>query len=187
MLQIMITIKSISKYLFTALALAALLMLPQLAAADGYRPLDGMPERGEGPTPAVQGESAENNEGGENGEDGDENGSESSPSADPETGNVIGSIVEIDDRMMVVEVDGIERQIEIPEDVKVVRDGNEVALGDIQPGDTATLERNDEGEVTEVIVASEQSMDFWRGFLPVLLVVLIGFFLLTRKRNPKSA
>ena len=162
-----------------ALVLAtSLLLTPAVAFADGYSPL-GLPDRGDGP-PAVQGENT----------DGQTNG-QASPSATPsdtpeqeaEPGSVSGAIKEIRDGKLVMEVDGQDQEVAIPEDLQITRDGQDVNLDQLENVDVATIERNDEGEITEVRVASKQSMDFWRSFLPILLVVLVGFYLLSRRRG----
>lgn len=155
--------------------LSVSLLLPTSALADGYSPLD-LPDRGSGPN-GVQGEST----------------SSATPSPSPTSTDSesqedfsSGTVRGVEDNKLIVEVDGEEREIELPEDVQVVRDGQEVSLSDVVDGDTVSFERDNEGEITEVRVASEQSMNFWRGFLPILVVVLVGFYLLSR-RTKKAA
>lgn len=170
------TRRSYFKIVSLAITLGLFAATPIAISADGYTPLN-LPERGAGPS-GVQGEST----------------SSATPSASPsalptssEADNNItsGTVERVEDGRLVVSVDGEERDVEIPDDVQVTRDGQDINLDDIQSGDTASFERNEQGEITEVRVASQQSMNFWRGFLPILLVVLVGFYLLSRraKRN----
>jgi len=154
------------------------LLAPPMALADGYSPLD-MPPRGDGPAPSVQGENTDNDD-------------EATPSASPtesedDTSNITGAVQRVEDGKLIVEVDGEERELEVGDDATITRDGEEVALSDVQSGDMATVERNEDGDIVEVRIASQQSMNFWRGFLPILLVVLVGFYLLSRKRDQKKA
>lgn len=165
-----------SKFLFMVWVTGIFLVTAPAIFADGYSPLN-LPDRGAGPTPAVQGEQVDAAQ--------DSDGDAANDAEEELT--LTGNIVEVNDELLVMEINGMERQVEIPNDVEVVRDGQQISLNEIQPGDTATIERNEDGDIVEVRVASKQTMDFWRGFLPIFLVVLIGFYLLTRKKDPKSA
>ncbi len=158
-----------------AITVGLMVAAPATILADGYSPLN-LPDRGAGPT-GVQGEST----------------SSATPSPNPSTpaestANVTsGTIQRVEDNRLVLEVDGEERQVELPQDVQVTRDGQAASLSDISSGDTASFERNDQGQITEVRVASQQSMNFWRGFLPILVVVLVGFYLLSRRAKRTNA
>src|SRR5690606_8235029 len=107
--------------------------------------------------------------------------------SEDDTSNITGAVQRVEDGKLIVEVDGEERELEVGDDATITRDGEEVALSDVQSGDMATVERNEDGDIVEVRIASQQSMNFWRGFLPILLVVLVGFYLLSRKRDQKKA
>jgi hypothetical protein len=167
-----------------ALAVGVGLMLsPMSVLADGYNPLN-LPDRGQGPNSGVQGESVQ--------KDANGNPIEATPSASPEAvedtvGSFTGDFKEVRDGKLVVEVNGEEREVEVADDVKVTRDGEDSSLDQIQSGDSVTVDRNEDGSVNELRVASEQTMDFWRTVFPIALVVLGAFYFLTRKRPVKKA
>ena len=149
---------------------------PISVLADGYSPLN-LPDRGAGPS-GVQGEST----------------SSATPSPTPEstpgesTSDITsGTVQRVEDNRLVIEVSGEEREVNLPDNVQVTRDGQDIELNAIEEGDVASFERNAEGEITEVRVASQQSMNFWRGFLPILAVVLVGFYLLSRRAKRTTA
>lgn len=157
---------------------AGLLLSPALVLADGYSPLD-LPERGQGPKGSVQSEQVEKGEASSS--------ASPHPTEDEIVGTFTGTVQAVEDNRLTVEVNGDEREVEVPKGVGIMRDGQPVNLSEITQGDSVTIERNDEGIVTEVRVASKQSMDFWRTFLPILVVVLVAFFLLSRNRSPRKA
>ena len=157
-------------------ALGLIVAAPTLVLADGYSPLD-LPDRGAGPS-GVQGESTSS--------------ATPSPTAestpDESAAEITsGTVQRVEGNQLVVEVNGEEREVDVPNDVRITRDGQDIELNAIEAGDVASFERNDEGEITEVRVASQQSMNFWRGFLPILAVVLVGFYLLSRRAKRTTA
>jgi hypothetical protein len=161
----------------TAIAAAVLLAAPVAARADGYSPLN-LPDRGAGPA-GVQGESTTS---------ATPSPSSTTNASDKSTKELTsGTVQGVEDGNLIVEVDGKEQKVELPDDVRITRDGQEATLSDVASGDEASIERNDAGEITEVRIASQQSMNFWRGFLPILIVVLVGFYLLSRRTKRTSA
>lgn len=90
-----------------------------------------------------------------------------------ESSRIAGQIIRVEDNTLTVNTrDGV-KQINVPENIKITKNGTTAPLSDLETGDGVVITRTDGGEVLSVDTLSGTALDISKWVLPVGLGVLV--------------
>lgn len=104
-----------------------------------------------------------------------------------ESSRIAGQVVKVQGETATINTrDGI-KQVNIPSDVSVTKNGNNIRPSDLQPGDGIVVTRTGQGEVLSVDAISGNVLDWTKWVFPVgvgiLIIGLIAFLAWQRMRR----
>lgn len=106
---------------------------------------------------------------------------------DVKTAELTGEVLKIENNQLTVKTkEGETKQFSINEMMKVTRDGSDATAADIEPGDKATVQYSQDGEVLALSADSGMGMNILLWAIPaVILLGLLAYFVMKSKNSGK--